>query len=205
MPNKVHNADIKLFLMCSKCCLPVNPGGWELHKSVTRARGHHHQPANKIELLPYVVAMYSQSFLYTYIPVRPYIYPPIQAAQLQLHLDTSLVLVILYSPRYPRLIPLSPHFIPDPAHIFQLTCWTFVTVRLVVHQEALAAVRLTHNLQNNLHSLNPAAPVELRPCLIAPGRPFSQSLSQPGWERVCKLSCVNMQILLISYPSWEVL
>lgn len=167
--------------MCSICCLPVNPEGWELHKSVTRARGHHHQPANKIELLPYVVAMYSQSFLYTYIPVRLYIYPPIQAAQLQLHLDTSLVLVILYSPLFPDF----SHILLDPGHIFQLTCWTFVTVRLVVHQEALAAVRLTHNLQNNLHSLNPGAPFELRPCLIAPGRPFSHSVSRAGRE------CVN--------------
>lgn len=49
-----------------------------------------------------------------------------------------------------HILPIFSRASPDFSHL--PTCWTFVTVlALAVHQAAVAAVRLTHNLQNNLN------------------------------------------------------
>jgi len=115
---------------------------------------------------------------------------PIQAAQIQLHLDTSLVLVIRYrqpfAPIFHPYFPGLPRFFTthqptNPTPHFP-TCWTFVTLRLdAVHQAAVAAVRLTHNLQNNLNSPTQSSygsPLKTPPLRHRHRRPFSQSLSQ---------------------------
>jgi len=111
---------------------------------------------------------------------------PIQAAQIQLHLDTSLVLVIRY--RQPFALLFKTHQPTNPTPHFP-TCWTFVTLRLdAVHQAAVAAVRLTHNLQNNLNSPTQSSygsPSKLRHCVTGTGGPsVSHSVSQLGWVSV---------------------
>lgn len=146
-------------------CICMGLWLWDFYEAVCHWGPGHHHSANKIELLPYVVALWALAFIHIYICI----YIPnscrtttrAAASAAPSRHFTSLVLVIRYRPPFgpkpppppftsTHILPIFSRASPDFSHL--PTCWTFVTVlALAVHQAAVAAVRLTHNLQNNLN------------------------------------------------------
>lgn len=190
-PNKVHNTDIKLFLMCTKCCHPVE--AWSGTRTRMSLGPGQARPSSSSECQRNRITSVccgntrTRNHSYTYIPqpIRTYSISPIQAAaQLQLHLDTLLVLVILctHTPVPlalfpPSFRPLCPQFFPPNLLDFCSESSVGLFIRLQAQQFGLHTIyKITSNplTQSPDNSPSPTHAQALQ----------SVTQSASGWESV---------------------
>jgi len=125
-PNKIHNTDIKLFLMCSKCCHPVDLDSlWgsvviiHIYESVTEAIPSSFCQQNRITSVccGNIYSQLTRIHIRVYPQFRPHKFNSISTLHLSLSSVTGSPLPCFSTPHFPPIFfRASPVFHNPPTH-----------------------------------------------------------------------------------------